>query len=93
VLVRLIVAALATWRISSLMLYETGPFEVFTALRTLAARREPTAELFSCIYCLSVWVGLLCAVLAFTEAWIGLIPLALSAGAIGVQACLGQQSR
>lgn len=85
---RLIVAALATWRLSSLMLYETGPFDVFTHVRTFANHRLFTAELFSCVYCLSVWIGAVCALILLTDYWWLLIPFALSAVAIMVDRCL-----
>lgn len=85
---RLIVAALATWRISSLMLYETGPFDAFTRVRSFASRTLFTAELFSCVYCISIWIGALCAVLALLDAWLLLIPFALSAVAVMVDRCL-----
>ena len=88
---RLIVAALATWRISSLFLYETGPFDAFMHVRTLASRTLFTAELFSCIYCLSIWIGLLCAVVMLTDWWLALIPFALSSVAIGLNRCLRLQ--
>jgi len=81
---RLIVAGLATWRISSLLLYETGPLDIFIQVRSLAARHSFTAQLFGCMYCLSIWVALLCAALLVTDYWVALLPFALSAIAIMV---------
>lgn len=81
---RLLVAGLATWRISSLLLYEAGPLDVFLRVRSLAARRSFTAQLFSCMYCLSLWVAVPCAVAALTDYWVAMLPLALSAMAIMV---------
>lgn len=81
---RLLVAGLTTWRISSLLLYEAGPLDAFLKLRSLAARRAFTAQLFSCMYCISVWVAVLCAVAALTEYWVVMLPFALSAIAIVV---------
>lgn len=92
-MVRLIVAALATWRLSSLLLYESGPFDISLRIRSAASRTAFTAQLFSCMYCLSVWIGLLCAVLTLTEAWIVMLPFALSAVAIGMDRCLAQMSK
>lgn len=85
---RLIVAGLATWRLSSLLLYESGPLGVFMHLRSLAARTSFTTQLFSCMYCISIWVGLLCAVLMVSDLWVALLPFALSGIAIGVDRCL-----
>jgi hypothetical protein len=90
---RLIVAALATWRLSSLLLYESGPFGVFMHLRSQAAWTSFTAQLFSCMYCMSVWVGLLCAVLMLTEYRVVLLPFALSAVAILVDQCSKRLSK
>lgn len=82
-----IVAGLATWRLCRLLLYETGPFDVFLCLRSAASRLSFTAQLFGCIYCMSMWIGLLCAALMFTEYWVLLVPFALSAMAIVVDSC------
>lgn len=85
---QLIVAALATWRISSLMLYEVGPFDLFLHVRSFASRWLFTAELFSCVYCISIWIGAACAILLLTPLWLLLIPFALSAVAVMVDRCL-----
>lgn len=57
-----IVFGLATWRVSSLITRETGPFRIFERVRTRAGVYEVgeisgLAELFSCVWCMSVWVG------------------------------------
>lgn len=87
-LVRLIVAALATWRVSSLLLYEDGPFNVFMRLREAVDWNGlgPTQLrlLFSCIYCISIWVGLVCAALMSVDYWWVMMPFALSAVAVMV---------
>lgn len=58
----LIALWLATWRLTSLILYEGGPLDVFRKLRHLVkADREGELSnfsvLFTCPWCLSVWVG------------------------------------
>lgn len=58
----MLVAGLSTWRTSSLLLYEDGPFDVFTHLRQMVGvyrpgERKRLARLFTCVWCLSVWVG------------------------------------
>ncbi len=94
---RLAVAALATWRLSSLLLYESGPFDVFMHLRSLVEAEGlgpvQLRILFSCIYCLSIWVGLGCAILMFTEAWWLMTPFALSAVAVLVDKCSNRLSK
>ncbi len=93
-LVRLAVAALATWRLSSLLLYEDGPLDAFLWLRSIVAGGPvPFRILFGCVYCLSVWVGLACAVLMVTDGWVVLLPFALSAAAILVDKHVQSDSR
>lgn len=63
-----LILALATWRISSLLVNEFGPYKILERLRFwLGVRYDEDlnrhgnnefAELFTCIWCLSVWVGL-----------------------------------
>jgi hypothetical protein len=90
-----ILLALATWRISSLLVNEDGPWSVFARLRALAGVRyddefQPVAGnvvagAFICLWCMSVWVGLLVTILGWflpdLAAWV-VLPLALSAAAI-----------
>lgn len=95
---------LATWRISSLLVRERGPFGVFIWIRTRAGiqhEEDGTPYLFpdttiagilSCVWCVSVWVAM---------GWLGLwliAPLlatkiaavfAISTGAILVDKWLG----
>lgn len=94
----LLVYGCSTWRLSYMLVNETGPGALFVFIRTLAGiehndEYKPIsypdnffASLLSCVYCTSVWVGL------FTVAWgllvpepyatILVLPLALSAVAI-----------
>lgn len=94
----LLVLALAVWRVSSLLVNECGPGHVFARLRLRAGIQPVTdgcaphhwpetfmAELLSCVWCVSVYVGLAAAVAYYlapvVTVWLCL-PLALSAGAI-----------
>lgn len=90
---RLIVAGLATWRLCSLLQREAGPFSMFTHVRSLAAARPFWSQILGCIYCLSVWVGAPAALLALSDAWWLLLPLALSAAAILVELCSKRLSK
>lgn len=56
---------LSTWRVSSMLLNESGPADLFGRLRRALHTEEPgliepgsLRELFSCLWCFSVWVGL-----------------------------------
>ena len=94
-----LILSLATWRIASLLIAERGAFDVFVKLRKAVgighdAEGQPNlypdtmlADLFSCVRCMSVWVGIvLTLVYVFVPSmlWLWLcLPLALSAAAIG----------
>lgn len=66
---RFILVALATWRISSLLVKEDGPGEIFEKIRVKAGVRydeysrpyasSVLAGILSCIWCCSVWVSFL----------------------------------
>ena len=66
-MVRFIILALATWRISSLLCDEDGPWNIFSRLRNkvgvkyneqneLYASNE-IAKIFTCLWCISYIVG------------------------------------
>lgn len=69
-LLELLVFALAVWRISSLLVNETGPFDIFVRIRTLAGIQHDEegipyliphnllAGILSCIWCCSIWISL-----------------------------------
>ncbi len=92
-LIWLTVAVLATWRISSLLVLEDGPLDVFARVRRAIGADGPgrimpiLGGLLSCLACTSVWVGLAVTATWWPDTWQGwvLIPLALSTGAIVVE--------
>lgn len=62
-LIAVVISGLAGWRIASLFLNEEGPWGIFEKVRKLIGIKPgpvtgflPT--LFTCIYCLSLWVSL-----------------------------------
>lgn len=90
-----IVAALATWRISHMLLYENGPFRALRRLRVMLGVMyysddsndvaSSKYEITTCVWCLSVWVGAVVGVLwLLTPVWSFWVtlPFALSAGAV-----------
>lgn len=84
--VALVVAVLATWRLASLFVQETGPFAVFARLRSRAGADIPGeltgwAELFTCIWCFSIYTAVVVYMLLRILPQMVYI-LALSAGAI-----------
>lgn len=90
-----LVLALATWRMTSLLVWEDGPFEVFVRLRhRLGVRYDERSERYGsnwfakgvvCPACASVWFGALWAgaYWLWADVWWLALPLALSALAVG----------
>lgn len=93
------VAILSTWRISAMLSYERGTFGIFLKLREkigimhddngeiIDSNGSLLAELFECIWCLSVWVALFVGLIVYfcpVCVWL-FYPFALSAGAILVE--------
>lgn len=75
----LLILSLAVWRLSSLFTGEDGPFEMFAVLRAKGG------ELLNCLWCLSMWIGLIVFVAyAFWPVVVfwACLPFALSAAAI-----------
>lgn len=100
--VQLVVLALAVWRASSLLVQEEGPFEIFARFRyrigvrytktNVAIGNNELAKLFTCVWCLSVWIGALAALawwLAPGPVSLCALPFALSAGAILIDRLAG----
>ena len=85
-LVEVIVLMMAAWRITSLIGFEEGPFDIILKFRNKIGVAEEgenfTSKLFICIWCLSVWVAPV-AVLVYLSLplWVLLIP-AVSTGVI-----------
>lgn len=73
----LILLVFASWRLSNLLVNEAGPGNVLVKLRKLTGiyyderskRQSRTfiGDLFNCIWCMSVWVGLLMVILNQVE--------------------------
>jgi len=93
-----LILAMATWRLSNLLVNEDGPGNMFARLRNLAGVQEhfdvqpnTVAGVFACIWCMSIWVGAMFGMLwqAWPNAtmWLAL-PLALSAAVIAMDRVL-----
>lgn len=81
---------LAAWRVSSLLLYEDGPWAAFARLRSAAGVERSgemtgLATLFSCVWCMSVWIGAPLATFAIVGGRVAdILLLALAASAISI---------
>lgn len=96
-LVKLIVLILATWRLTSLLVWEDGPFEAFAHLRYfLGVRYDDYNNAYGtnwfakgviCPSCASVWFGIVLGIayMLYPPIWWVALPLALSAGAIALE--------
>jgi hypothetical protein len=54
--IRLVLAVLATWRVTHLFVHEDGPGDIFVRLRRRLGQGF-AGRLMDCFYCLSVWVA------------------------------------
>ena len=59
-IVRYILMVVVVWRLTHLISAEDGPFDVIIRLRKLAGNTF-VGRLMDCFYCLSIWIGLVCA--------------------------------
>ena len=93
----ILILILATWRISSLLANEIGPFDIFLKFREQLGIEEVLNEkgetvevipdrfapqMVSCVYCISMWVGAVFFLLPEPLAQAIAIPFAISTGAI-----------
>lgn len=101
----LLLGALATWRISHMLLRENGPFRVFHRLREALGVEYSSVsdevviafkyEITTCIWCLSMWVGALIGLMIYflqQYAMYLLMPYAFSAVAIVIDKYFGLES-
>ncbi len=97
-MIEFVVVALAVWRLSSMLVNEAGPWDIFVRLRAFIGVKydeysQPYgtkffAKLFSCVWCLSTWIGAFAAVafIVFPKATFYLsLPFAFSACAVIVE--------
>jgi len=95
-----VVLASATWRLTALLSYERGPFDIFMKFREMIGfghdkDYEPVivsenfiTHLFGCVWCLSVWFAII--VVMFYSLWPGetllvCMPFAISAAVIFIE--------
>jgi hypothetical protein len=101
-LLTIIILIFATWRISSLLAKEKGPWDIFEKFRTLLgvvwdvqSKPEGTtmlSKMIVCIWCNSIWTGGIWAISYFISPlviWIAL-PFALSGGAVLIECIVGE---
>lgn len=86
----LIIAILATWRISSMIYYEYGPWDIFLKIREAAGVQftDETGRPLSfwgkqlkCFWCITFYVAFIVWPVTVYVSW-ALVPFALSGGAL-----------
>jgi hypothetical protein len=81
--VNLLLIGLATWRLTSLLADEEGPWNIFGKLRKLLGV-EPEGQnffskMFNCHFCLSMWSAIAVCLFYFLTSPVVVLPLAASA--------------
>ena len=64
-LILYVAGALATWRLSSIIIYEEGPFSLFERFRSwvpMGGKWGWVGRGVYCLWCVSFWIGLVLAV-------------------------------
>lgn len=70
-----VIVVIVVWRLTHLISSEDGPFDLIIKIRKMAGTTFFGA-LMDCFYCLSIWIGLLCACFIFGE-WHEIVVLTL----------------
>jgi hypothetical protein len=93
-LIKLLIGALATWRLAALLVTDYGPFDIFENIRKrvgvyytdeIGRPLSVLGKLFSCLWCMSIWSGVLVTIILTTELWWVLLPFAFSTVAIVIE--------
>lgn len=60
-IVDVLIGGLVTWRVSRMLVYESGPLLIFDRLRACLAQKQKRNgglfDLISCMNCTSIWIG------------------------------------
>ncbi len=78
-----VLSALAVWRVTALLAYESGPFRIVDRLRRrLVALR--LQRLVGCFHCLAVWVAAGVVLVVYDLTWWSLLLWPAVAGAVSI---------
>jgi hypothetical protein len=88
----LVVSVLAVWRLTSLLCFDSGPFDVMSKVR-LALYRLKLGNLLECFHCTALWISVFVAVAVY-ELRIATVFLAIAAagGASIIERSLSHES-
>jgi hypothetical protein len=83
---------LATWRITALVAYESGPFRSLEALRRILVRAR-LGRLVGCFHCLGVWIAAIVVIVVYRwEPLTVLLWLAIAGAVSIIERWLGETS-
>jgi hypothetical protein len=89
---RLVLAALACWRLTHLISAEDGPFDILLKLRQRLGDGM-LGKLMDCPYCVSIWVAMPLALLLCTDVLGWLLAVLALSGAAGLAERLAPPER
>ena len=77
----LVIALLCVWRITSLICYEAGPFDLLVKMRKVLYKLR-LGSLVECFHCMGFWIAVVVALITFEPGIYSLFEiLSISAGA------------
>jgi hypothetical protein len=82
-IVWLVLCWLAAWRLTMMLCYEAGPFDLFSWLR-LALARIGLQRLVSCFHCMGVWVSAVVVSIMFEWHAPSIVLILAVAGAVSI---------
>ena len=91
-LVWLVLCWLAAWRVTAMICYEAGPFDVFSWIR-LGLGKVGLQRLVICFHCTGVWVSTIIVLIMFDLRVRSIILVLAIAGAISItERALGEEA-
>ncbi len=76
-------SALAAWRVTALIAYESGPFRVLERVRRLLVTLR-LGRLVGCFHCLGTWISALVVVAVYELSWWSVLLWPAVAGAVSI---------
>lgn len=73
----LVISVLAVWRLTSLICFESGPFDMMSKLRLLLYRHK-LGNLIECFHCAALWISVFVTIVVY-EVGIATVFLAIAA--------------
>lgn len=78
-----LLTGLTVWRLTALVVYESGPFQIFERLRRRMVVLR-LGELSSCFHCLGLWVAAIAVLVVYELNWWSVLLWLAVAGAVSI---------